>query len=99
MDWDEGNDIWTVPIRGWNVISLVVFLVMPCHDILFQWLRVGVFRDEQGIVEGDIASDGYFYVIGGRASDASAVYDTNERLKVGTDAVTVDYLYLPLILN
>jgi len=29
---------------------------MPCHDILFQRLSVGALRDEQGIVEGDIAS-------------------------------------------
>ncbi|MBN2002566.1 MAG: carboxypeptidase regulatory-like domain-containing protein [Anaerolineae bacterium] len=34
-------------------------------------------------MEGDVASDGYFYVIGGRDSAASVVYATNERLEVG----------------
>jgi PKD repeat protein/subtilisin-like proprotein convertase family protein len=33
-------------------------------------------------MEGDVASDGYFYVIGGRDSAGSIVYATNERLMV-----------------
>ena len=34
-------------------------------------------------MEGDVASDGYFYVIGGRDSAGASVYATNERLEVG----------------
>jgi hypothetical protein len=33
-------------------------------------------------MEGDVAADGYFYVIGGRDSAGSIVYATNERLMV-----------------
>jgi hypothetical protein len=38
-------------------------------------------------MEGAVATDGYFYVIGGRDSAGAVIYDNNERLHVGAPAV------------
>jgi uncharacterized repeat protein (TIGR01451 family) len=43
-------------------------------------------------MEGDVAADGYFYVIGGRDSAGAITYDTNERLMVFSNAVDVPWL-------
>ncbi len=45
-------------------------------------------------MEGDVASDGYFYVIGGRDSAGSTIYATNERLYVGYAGQTPDVIWV-----
>jgi hypothetical protein len=42
-------------------------------------------------MEGAVAVDGYFYVIGGRDSAGGVIYTTNERLYVGSPAATDVY--------
>ncbi len=96
-DGSNANTMWLAAGRRdaeWNVLNHAAYYD-PISDTWTDSPTIPVLNQARVYMEGDIASDGYFYVIGGRASDASAVYDTNERLKV----VTIDYLYLPLILN
>ena len=100
-DGSNANTMWLAAGRRdaeWNVQNHAAYYD-PISDTWTDSPTIPILKQARVYMEGDIASDGYFYVIGGRASDASAVYDTNERLKVGTDTVTVGYLYLPLILN
>jgi uncharacterized repeat protein (TIGR01451 family) len=44
--------------------------------------------------EGDVATDGYFYVIGGRDSLGGVLYATNERLRVGYAGLQTDVPWL-----
>ncbi len=55
---------------------------------------IPMLTQEQVYMEGDVATDGYLYVIGGRDSAASVIYATNERLYVGYAGYTPDIEWL-----
>lgn len=100
-DGNTDGRLWLAAGRrdaAWEVLNHAAYYD-PKSDTWIDSPTIPVLNQARVYVEGDVASDGYFYVIGGRASNASAVYDTNERLKVVTDVITFEYLYLPLILN
>ena len=80
---------------AWDVLNHAAYYD-PASDTWTDSPTIPVLNQARVYVEGVVADDGYFYVIGGRASDASVAYDTNERLKV----IDFDnFLYLPLILK
>ena len=100
-DGGNANTMWLAAGRrdaGWGVLNHAAYYD-PISDTWTDSPTIPVLNQARVYMEGDIASDGYFYVIGGRASDASAVYDTNERLRVVTPDIIIEFLYLPLILN
>jgi len=83
---------------SWGVLNHAAYYD-PTSDVWTDSPTIPVLNQGRVYVEGDVASDGYFYVIGGRDPSASTVYDTNERLKVVTPDITIEFLYLPLVLN
>ena len=100
-DGSTSNRMWLAAGRrdaGWGVLNHAAYYD-PISDTWTDSPTIPVLNQARVYTEGDVADDGYFYVINGRASDASAVYDTNERLRVVTPDITIEFLYLPLILN
>ena len=97
-DGNTADSLWLAAGRrdtGWNFLNLAGYYD-PELDAWTDSPTIPVLNQGRVYMEGDVADDGYFYVIGGRSSDASILYDTNERLKV----VDFDnFLYLPLILK
>jgi hypothetical protein len=97
-DGNTANSMWLAAGRrdsAWDALNHAA-----CYDSrLNAWIAsptIPVLNQARVYVEGVVADDEYFYVIGGRASDGSTAYDTNERLKV----IDFDnFLYLPLILK
>ena len=66
---------------GWNILDHAGFYE-PASDSWTDSPTIPTLNQPRVYMEGDVASDGYFYVIGGRDSAASTVYGDNERLSV-----------------
>jgi N-acetylneuraminic acid mutarotase len=100
-DGSNANRMWLAAGRRdaeWGALNHAAYYD-PTSDAWTDSPTIPVLNQGRVYTEGDVADDGYFYVIGGRASNASAVYDTNERLRVATPDIIIEFLYLPLILN
>jgi hypothetical protein len=83
-DGNTKDRLWLAAGRrddGWNVLNHAGYYD-PDLDAWTDSPTIPVLNQGRVYVEGDVASDGYFYVIGGRDSGAQTVYDTNERLRV-----------------
>ena len=97
-DGSTANSMWLAAGRrdsAWDVLNHAAYYD-PKLDAWTDSPTIPVLNQARVYVEGVVADDGYFYVIGGRAPDGSIAYDTNERLKV----IDFDnFLYLPLILK
>jgi N-acetylneuraminic acid mutarotase len=84
---------------AWDILNHAAYYD-PASDTWTDSPTIPVLNQGRVYTEGVVADDGYFYVIGGRAPDASIAYGTNERLKVFTTGeVTFVNLYLPLIVK
>jgi len=100
-DGNTGDSLWLAGGRrdaGWSVLNHAAYYD-PELDAWTDSPTIPVLNQARVYVEGDVADDGYFYVIGGRASDGSIAYDTNERLRVVVSNITMEYFYLPLIIK
>ena len=82
---------------AWDVLNHAAYYD-PASDTWTDSPTIPVLNQARVYVEGVVADDGYFYVIGGRKSDGSVAYDTNERLRV-VDFSTEEFIYLPFILK
>jgi subtilisin family serine protease len=71
---------------GWGVLNHAGYYD-PDTDTWTDSPTIPILNQGRVYVEGDVASDGYFYVIGGRDSAGAIIYATNERLYVGSSAV------------
>jgi len=81
-----GSDgLWLAAGRrdaDWNVLNHAGYYD-PDTDTWTDSPTIPTLAQGRVYMEGDVASDGYFYVIGGRDSAGDVVYATNERLEVG----------------
>lgn len=66
----------------WNVLNHAGYYD-PDTDTWTDSPTVPTLAQGRVYMEGDVAQDGYFYVIGGRDSAPTTVYATNERMWVG----------------
>ncbi|MGI6260126.1 MAG: Kelch repeat-containing protein [Anaerolineaceae bacterium] len=85
-DGNTADRMWLAGGRrdaAWDVLNHAAYYD-PALDTWTDSPTIPVLNQARVYVEGVVADNGYFYVIGGRASDASVAYDTNERLKVFT---------------
>ena len=71
----------------WNVLNHAGYYD-PDSDTWTDSPTIPALSQGRVYMEGDVAADGYFYVIGGRDSSASTIYKTNERLQVGYRGAT-----------
>jgi uncharacterized membrane protein len=71
---------------NWNVLNHAAYY-NPDTDTWTDSPDVPTLAQGRVYMGGAVAADGYFYVIGGRNSAASAIYDTNERLYVGSPLI------------
>jgi subtilisin family serine protease len=77
---------------NWNVLNHAGYY-NPDTDTWTVSPDVPALAQGRVYMEGAVAIDGYFYVIGGRDSAGSIIYSTNERLYVGSPVATdVDWL-------
>jgi subtilisin family serine protease len=76
---------------GWNVLNHAGYYD-PTTDTWTTSPTIPVLSQGRVYMEGAVATDGYFYVIGGRDSAGAIVYANNERLYVGYPAGEVDWL-------
>ncbi|MBN1900902.1 choice-of-anchor J domain-containing protein [Candidatus Sumerlaeota bacterium] len=67
---------------AWNVLHHAGFYD-PDSDAWTDSPTIPTLNQGRVYMEGDVASNGYFYVIGGRDSAGNVVYANNERLEVG----------------
>ncbi len=70
---------------GWNILNHAGFYA-PDTDTWTDSPTIPLLNQPRVYCDGDVAEDGYFYVIGGRDSGASTAYRHNERLMVGAPA-------------
>ncbi len=80
-----GGQLWLAGGRrdtNWNILSHAGFYD-PASDSWTDSPAIPALNQGRVYMEGAVASDGYFYVIGGRDSAASVIYSNNERLFVG----------------
>lgn len=81
-----GSDgLWLAAGRrdaDWNVLNHAGYY-NPATDTWTDSPTIPTLAQGRVYMEGDVASDGYFYVIGGRNSAGDTIYTTNERLEVG----------------
>ncbi len=68
---------------GWNVLNHAGYYD-PDTDTWTVSPDIPSLAQGRVYMEGTVASDGYFYVIGGRNSAGSVIYTDNERLYVGS---------------
>ena len=76
---------------GWNVLNHAGYYD-PTTDTWTTSPTIPVLSQGRVYMEGAVATDGYFYVIGGRDPAGAIVYANNERLYVGYPAGEVDWL-------
>jgi hypothetical protein len=67
---------------GWAVLNHAGYYD-PATNTWTDSPTIPILNQGRVYVEGDVATDGYFYVIGGRDSAGAIIYGTNERLYVG----------------
>ncbi|MCA9973542.1 MAG: carboxypeptidase regulatory-like domain-containing protein [Anaerolineales bacterium] len=67
---------------GWAVLNHAGYYD-PNADTWTDSPTIPTLAQARVYMEGDVATDGYFYVIGGRDSAGAIIYTTNERLEVG----------------
>jgi uncharacterized repeat protein (TIGR01451 family) len=67
---------------GWTILNHAGYYD-PQTNIWTDSPTIPILNQGRVYVEGDVAQDGYFYVIGGRDSSGTIIYNTNERLMVG----------------
>lgn len=77
---------------GWAVLNHAGYYD-PSTDTWTDSPTIPILNQGRVYMEGDVAADGYFYVIGGRDSAGAIIYTTNERLYVGSPA-SGDVLWL-----
>ncbi len=83
-DGNTEDSLWLAAGRrdaDWNVLNHAGYYD-PELDAWTDSPTIPVLNQGRVYMEGDVAGDGYFYVIGGRDGAASIAYDTNERLRV-----------------
>ncbi|MGI6249759.1 MAG: Kelch repeat-containing protein [Anaerolineaceae bacterium] len=93
-----GDSLWLAAGRrdaAWEVLNHAGYYE-PELDAWTDSPTIPVLNQGRVYMEGDVAGDGYFYVIGGRSSDGSIAHDTNERLRV---VALNNFFYLPLTLK
>jgi hypothetical protein len=79
------NGLWLAAGRrdtDWNVLNHAGYYD-PDSDAWVTSPTIPILSQGRVYVEGDVAVDGYFYVIGGRDGAGSIAYAHNERLYVG----------------
>ncbi len=84
-DGHGADGLWLAAGRrdaGWSVLNHAAYYD-PDTDTWTDSPTIPTLTQGRVYMEGAVASDGYFYVIGGRDSAGSIVYSTNERLYVG----------------
>lgn len=90
------NGLWLGAGRrdaGWAVLNHAGYYD-PTTDTWTDSPTIPVMSQGRVYMEGDVATDGYFYVIGGRDGAASIAYATNERLYVGYAGAPADVPWL-----
>ncbi len=70
---------------GWAVLNHAGFYA-PESDTWTDSPTIPLLNQARAYCGGDVADDGYFYVIGGRNSDGDTAFNHNERLEVGAPA-------------
>ncbi|MCA9972932.1 MAG: DUF4397 domain-containing protein, partial [Anaerolineales bacterium] len=84
-DGHGADGLWLAAGRrdaGWAVLNHAGYY-NPDTDTWTDSPTIPTLSQGRVYMEGAVASDGYFYVIGGRDSAGAIVYDANERLMVG----------------
>lgn len=79
------NGLWLAAGRrdaDWNVLNHAGYYD-PEIDTWTDSPTIPTLNQGRVYMEGDVATDGFFYVIGGRDGAGSIAYDTNERFYVG----------------
>ncbi|MFZ6027010.1 MAG: Kelch repeat-containing protein [Chloroflexota bacterium] len=76
---------------GWAVLNHAGYYD-PATDTWTDSPTIPTLSQARVYMEGDVATDGYFYVIGGRDSAGTVVYNTNERLMVGYPSSDVPWV-------
>jgi PKD repeat protein len=76
---------------GWAVLNHAGYYDVAT-DTWTDSPTIPVLNQGRVYMEGDVGSDGYFYVIGGRDSAGAIAYATNERLMVYSQAVDIPWL-------
>jgi len=90
-DGQTTNGLWLAGGRrdaGWAVLDHAA-IYEPGTDSWTDSPTIPTLAQARVYMEGAVASDGYFYVIGGRDSAGAVVYATNERLMVADAVWTV----------
>jgi subtilisin family serine protease/N-acetylneuraminic acid mutarotase len=83
-DGEGGGKLWLMGGRrdaGWAVLNHAGYYDVAANS----WTTsttIPTLSQGRAYMEGAVAANGYLYVIGGRDSGATAIYGTNERLKV-----------------
>jgi hypothetical protein len=80
----SGSKLWIAAGRrdaGWSALDHTGWY-QPATGVWAATPDLPVLNQARVYMDGDVASDGYFYVTGGRDSAAATVYDAHERLFV-----------------
>jgi uncharacterized membrane protein len=94
-DGHGADGLWLAAGRrdtAWNVLDHAGYYD-PDTDSWTTSPDIPLLAQPRVYMEGDVATDGYFYVIGGRDSAGAIIYTTNERLYVGSP-VSTDVFWL-----
>jgi subtilisin-like proprotein convertase family protein len=86
-DGQTSYGLWVAAGRrdaGWTVLNHAGYYD-PSTDSWADSPTIPMLAQARVYMEGDVASDGYFYVIGGRDSAGAIIYATNERLMVDAE--------------